>query len=206
MYTQNNEEQLILDYFKSSNPQELTVLDVGANDGITFSNSKKIIELGWNAVLIEPSPKAFERLQKLHESNEKVKILNVAITPTNSIFCLHESESLLNMGDVALVSSIKHEETERWRKANINFNKVDVPGITFDNMCMQVEEYTYDLISIDVEGFDYDVLSQIDLNKVGCKMLIVEFNGKDKHNFVHYVSEFGLKLISENPENLIFTR
>ena len=58
----------------------------------------------------------------------------------------------------------------------------------------------FDLISIDVEGFDYDVLSQINLESVGCKCLCVEFNGKNKDGFVNYVNQFGLRLISENPK------
>ncbi len=56
-YTQNNEEQIFIDYFKNQNPSELCVLDIGANDGKTFSNSLRLIELGWSAILIEPSPK-----------------------------------------------------------------------------------------------------------------------------------------------------
>ena len=44
MYSQNNEEQVILDYFGNKIGN---LLDIGANDGITLSNSRKLIELGW---------------------------------------------------------------------------------------------------------------------------------------------------------------
>jgi hypothetical protein len=64
----------------------------------------------------------------------------------------------------------------------------------------------FNLISIDVEGYDYEVLSQIDLVSVGCEMLIVEFNGKDEALFTDYANKFDMKLISKNPENLIFVK
>ena len=43
-------------------------VDIGAHDGITFSNSKFFEELGWDGVCIEPNPKIFEkRMNKLCE-------------------------------------------------------------------------------------------------------------------------------------------
>ena len=203
-YTQNNEEQIILDYFSKHNGT-LTVLDIGANDGKTFSNSLRVIEEGWNAVLVEPSPKAFAKLKELHGNNSNVICVQSAITNVNGTFELQESSTLLNQGDVSLVSSIKVEETERWRNANVLFSPVFVMGLDFKTFMVAIDQYKFDLISIDVEGFDYDVLSQINLTEVGCKMLIVEFNGKEKEKFVDYCSKYSMKLISENPENLIFT-
>jgi hypothetical protein len=37
-------------------------------------------------------------------------------------------------------------------------------------------------------------------------MLIVEFNGKDEALFTDYANKFDMKLISKNPENLIFVK
>lgn len=59
-YSQNNEQAIILKYFGS---QRGTVLDIGANDGITLSNSRALIELGWSAVLVEPAEIAFRKLR-----------------------------------------------------------------------------------------------------------------------------------------------
>ena len=42
MYSQNQEEQIILDYFNDVKVGH--VLDIGANDGKTFSNSLALIE------------------------------------------------------------------------------------------------------------------------------------------------------------------
>jgi FkbM family methyltransferase len=205
-YTQNNEEQIFIDFFKNQNQSDLCILDIGANDGKTFSNSLKLIELGWSAVLIEPSPKAFERLSALHSNNKKVNCFSVAISNTNGKVTLRESSTLINQNDVALVSSLIQEETVKWMDANVRFESVEVLSMDFKTFYETCPIKKFDLISIDIEGFDYEVLSQIDLESVGCKCLCVEFNGKNKEGFVNYVSQFGLKLISENPENLIFTK
>ena len=205
-YTQNNEEALILNHFANRNVSELTVLDIGANDGKTFSNSLKVIEMGWNGVLIEPSPKAFALLTNLHSFNHNVMCFPIAITNQNGMFQLQESSSLLNQGDTSLVSSLKQEETVRWANNNIRFSPVNVMGMDFKSFLETSPHKKFNLISIDVEGYDYDVLSQIDLNSVGCEMLIVEFNGKDESLFTDYAHKFAMKLISKNAENLIFTK
>lgn len=205
-YTQNNEEQIFIDYFKNQNPSELCVLDIGANDGKTFSNSLRLIELGWSAILIEPSPRAFERLSALHSNNTKVTCFPLAISNSNGVVTLRESSTLINQNDVALVSSLKQEETVKWMQSNVRFQNVEVNSKDFKTFYETCPIKKFDLISIDVEGFDYDVLSQINLESVGCKCLCVEFNGKNKDGFVNYVNQFGLRLISENPENLIFIK
>ena len=64
------------------------------------------------------------------------------------------------------------------------------------------------LAPIDIEGFEMQVLSQIDLTKYKTKMLIIEWNGRahDKTNFTEYCAKHKMKLIEQNPENLIFTK
>jgi hypothetical protein len=83
---------------------------------------------------------------------------------------------------------------------------VNVIGMDFKSFQATATHKQFNLISIDVEGYDYEVLSQIDLGSVGCEMLIVEFNGKDESLFTDYANKFGMKLISKNPENLIFVK
>lgn len=206
MYTQNNEEELILNFFQNKPLEQRCVLDIGANDGKTFSNSLKVIELGWRGILFEPSPKALELLRPLHYGNPNVTIYSFAMTNEDGDFELNESASILNEGDTSLVSSLKQEETMKWRKANIQFSPVTIKGMKFDTFLKDSEIKKFNLITIDVEGFDYDVLSKINLTEVGCEMLIVEFNGKDEELFTSYVTQFGMKLIAKNPENLIFTK
>lgn len=53
---------------------------------------------------------------------------------------------------------------------------------------------------------DYDVLIQMNLQELQCKVLCIEFNGKDIQKYVDYVSKHGMTLVHQNPENLIFLK
>jgi FkbM family methyltransferase len=99
-YSQNSEEDVILDYFGNFKGH---LLDIGANDGITLSNSREMIVRGWGGVLVEPSPTAFKKLKYLYLDHSKIDLLNVAIGATNGPAMFYESGSLLDRDDVALV-------------------------------------------------------------------------------------------------------
>jgi FkbM family methyltransferase len=202
MYSQNSEEQIIKSYFGESLG---TFLEIGANDGKTLSNCYQLSLDGWDGVCVEPSSKVWMQLNKNHLKHNKVQLLNVGIAEYNGKAKFFDSGELLRNGDKALVSTIDESETVRWKRSGIPFEETEIDVINFETLLELSSYKTFDLISLDAEGFDYKILSQIDLKKVGCKMLIVEWNGKDKPLYQLYCESFGMKLIAENGENLIFT-
>lgn len=207
MYTQNNEEEIILAYFGD---RKGTVLDIGANDGKTFSNSLALIERGWNADLVEASPIAFSKLKYLHQDREGVFLHNIAIVGEgeSGFITLHESGSLISDKDHALVSTVVPSEKERWNSLNMQWKEVTVQAVNFHEFTKLSPFEKYELITIDIEGKDWDVLKQIDLSHFGCEMLIVEWNGNIQacNKFETYADAHGLKCIHTNPENMIFAR
>ena len=62
MFSQRDEEQVILDHFGD---RVGTFLDVGAYDGITFSNTHALALKGWSGVCVEASPSCFVKLMKI---------------------------------------------------------------------------------------------------------------------------------------------
>ena len=122
MYSQNKEEQVILDYFGFL---QGTFLDIGANDGVTFSNTKMLAERGWKGVLVEPSPKAYAKLKEIYRGVDGVYTYPFAIGNHNGTATLNESSSLINKEDVALVSTLKAEEMDRFRSIT-NYTPVEV--------------------------------------------------------------------------------
>lgn len=201
-YSQNNEEQLIKDYFGGHIG---TFLEIGANDGKTLSNCYQLALDGWGGLCVEPSPKVWTTLMNNHANHHKVQCMNVAIGGECAKSVLYDSDTLLRNGDKALVSTLEYSELGRWGNS-VTFDETEVEVIDFDTMVRLSNIKQFDLISIDAEGLDWKILKQIDLNKVGCKMLIVEWNGKDKELYKMYCEGFGMRLTSENGENLIFQR
>ncbi len=200
MYSQNNEEQIILDYFKDK--PEGVLLDLGANDGKTFSNSLALIERGWQADLFEPSPTAFKKLQELHKKNNLVVCYNNAVVPKDyqgEKITLHDMGSHVGNDDTSLLATTVEREKARWKGEQ--FTPVEVYVTHADAF----ELYNYDFITIDIEGAEECVLPHIDWDAL--QMLCIEWNSDVVKKLIYekYIPrEF--KLIHQNGENLIYAR
>lgn len=201
-YSQNGEQQIILDYFKDFKGN---VVDIGANDGITLSNSYALIQQGWSGVLVEPSKETYNKIFEIHQG-KSIEVFNVAISDKEGEFEFFESGTHLNKGDTSLLSTLKKEELDRWKGSDNQFSKSTCKAITFKTLLEKSTYKKFDFITIDAEGLDFEILSQIDLNEVGCKLLCVETNSVCDLKYIQYCTKFGMKVHYKNYENLIFKR
>jgi FkbM family methyltransferase len=205
-YGQNKEDELINNLIVSKYGSDFKgcVLELGANDGITLSNSRYFIENGWQGVLIEAGKLPFQKLMQNILPNTIP--INCAVGNQNGFLNFYESENLLDANDVGLVSSLVASETERWRKAGIGYSEYQVECFTWDSFIdkFHLKSQNFDIISIDIEGMDYDVLIQMNLEELDCKVLCIEYNGKDMQKYVDYAVKYGMSLVHFNPENVIF--
>lgn len=206
---QNNETQVVIDYFTKKYGPDFkgNVLDIGANDGVTFSNSFDLIQSGWSAWLVEPSS-AFNEIVAFYCSNSAVIYYNVAIGPNAGKMVLYESGAHVKDGlDNALVSTLVPDEMVRW--GSVKFKPVTVDVITFDDLYDKMgHPDNVHYVTIDVEGYEMHVLPHIDLSAIGCEVLCIEWNGRYDlwHMFTEYCNKFGMKEIHRNGENLIFAQ
>jgi hypothetical protein len=104
-------------------PEHGRLLDVGAGPPVTWSNSRALIEKGWDAVLIEPSPKFFMELFKEYQWNERVQLANCAVGLEWGLRRFWYTEDV--------VSTIDEVHYERWRTSADYigmFTSIDVEG------------------------------------------------------------------------------
>ena len=200
MNSQNNEEALILKYFGK---HKGTFLDIGANDGMTLSNVWACVKRGWAGVCVEPSPEAFARLKKNMHPYE-VEVFNVAIGQKAGTMTLHDCGTHLKRGDVALLSTLDKEHAEKW--AGHKFKPVEVTVITMGELLEAASFPNFDLVTIDAEGLDLAILQQMDLEKMGVRMLIIEHEHSDIDAMRKYCQRFGLREYAVNRQNLIMVR
>lgn len=202
-FSQNNEDEIIDRYFGQYRG---TILEIGANNGATYSNSLYLIRNGWSAVLVEPSEKVFPALKKLHFENDNVFVVNAAIGEKNGPCKLFDSGDFLLKGTCSLLSTIKPEEIKRW--GDVSFEETDATMITFDTLLEQSPYKKFAFISIDCEGYDLNVLRQIDLDAVGCKVICIEHNSIPHilSQMREYIEPFGFRQIGYNAENIIMAR
>lgn len=200
-FSQNNEEQWIADYFGD---HVGTLLDLGANDGTTLSNSRAAILRGWFGVLVEASPTAFSRLRSLYAYEEQVELHNVAVCAQSGKMILHESGPHLNTGDTGILSTLVTAERDKWAPTT-HFTPAWVECVTFQDLLKRSQFAEFDMITMDIEGMDETVLTQMDLRSMGVRMLIIE-NNVDLNRVAEYCASHEMRSYRNNQENTAFVR
>lgn len=200
-YSQFGEQEIIRNYFGS---KVGTFLDLGANDGKTLSNVYDCVLRRWAGTCVEPSKIPFNKLLELHKNND-VECFNIGISDKEGLVEFHDSGTHLNKGDTSLLSTFVQNDYDKW-KGSTEFTTTTAQLITFKQLMVLSKIKTFDLISIDIEGLDFQVLTQMNLTKLKCQMLIVETNSVEDQKYIDYVTSFGMKLIHKNYCNLIFVR
>lgn len=199
MYSQNNEEEIILKYFggKVGN-----FIDIGANDGKTLSNTFALTERGWTGVLIEPSPKAFALLKENYKGKKNSYFYNFALGTTNGKVKMWDSETHLNKGDHGLLSTLVESERNRW--TNEKFNEIEVKCFRWKTFLNRLSVKEFDFISMDIEGLEVELLKQIDLRPTS--LVCLEWNSKPEVKEQFDKLMVGFTIIYTSPENLIYGR
>jgi FkbM family methyltransferase len=199
MYSQNNEEEIILNYFQNKKGH---FLDLGANDGITLSNTHQLALNGWSGVCVEPAPTAFNKLKNLYKDNSSIECLEVAVGEKNGIMTLYDSNEHLGKGDTSLLSTLIPSEIDRW-KGTQKFTPIEVKVITVEKLMETVKNNNFDFVSIDCEGVDYELLKSFIQFSNQTSMICVEWNNQDINKYIEILPNY--TLIYKNYENLIFT-
>lgn len=207
MYSQKKEDNLIWEYFKNKPVGHL--LDIGANDGKLFSNSLWLIEHGWGGVLVEPSPKAFDKLLDTHGTNPKIQMFNYAITDHDGEIDFYESGSVKVTGryeNTSLVSTIIPDYLRPWAM-RVSFEKLIVPCKSFASFLNDSDTKKFEFITIDAEGEDFGILKQMDLNALGCQFICIEHDKvTPKADFQRVIEEQGYRYIAHTSVNLLMAK
>lgn len=205
MYSQNQEEKAILDYFNTPGQVKImgTFIDVGANDGVTFSNTRALALVGWKGVFVEPSPRAFERLKTLYNGHKGFYLYEYAIDSHNGKKILWESGPLCSAADDGLVSTFHQHEKERFQKT-VKYEPVEVKTFRWKTFLNRLKVKKFDFVSLDTEGCDLAILEQMDLTDVKC--IALEWNSKPelKADFEKYLD--GFHVIYTSAENILYAR
>ena len=193
------EDDFVISHFsdKKINRKRI-VVDIGAADGLTGSNSRKLInEHDWSGILVEPFLPFYEFLVKLYNDNKNVTILNYACD-------VNETETVIyfqnNQDKVGLTSLLSETAVAQ----NLNETQV-IKTKKFNDI---VETQDIDFLSIDTEGKDFDILKNIDFGKYNIGVICCErwVGHDDDYNniIINFLSEKNFKLSKITISNLIF--
>ena len=199
-FSQNNEQEVILKYFGD---YVGTFLDLGANDGETFSNTRALALSGWKGILIDCSPTAVTKCKELYKGFKGIYVYDYAIYKHNGKEIFQNSGALCSASDTGLVGTFHANEKARFDKS-VSYAPVEVKTFTWKTAINRWRIKEFDMISIDIEGSELYVLPHMDLSKT--RLICIEWNGNQllKHAYEQYLE--GFKLIHTTGENLIYAR
>jgi len=144
-----------------------TIVEVGAFDGVRYSNSYLLEQKGWCCVLIEPNPELCKQIANIRRS----QVFNCAAGATSSKLMLSfqrgKEEYAFTTGDPALVS--RTEEVGLVEMVEVYQRKLD-------DICAEAQIGQIDILTIDVEGNEMAVLAGFDIKRWRPKLILVEDN------------------------------
>lgn len=141
----------------------LTFIEVGAADGITFSNTYFLEKcLGWNGLVIEPDPQSFQKLELVNRSCHKYQgaVLNIDAQQAPMTSC----------GELSIMDASTESRKESMKRAaaaeGLTASRVRVPVARLGKLLELYNMTEVHYLSIDVEGTEINVLKSIDLRKI----------------------------------------
>ena len=166
--SQNGEDGVLLRLMNELDiePSSSWCVDVGAYDGIAYSNVRQFINQGANAVMIEPSivggggePK-FEHLVDLPKEFSNVIVFNYAVIPPS--YTDEEKEKTLRVIEA---------NDARWGKPR----KEKLEGMELDKILGKTEiPEDYDVLNIDTDVCDHPIWKHH--KKYKPKIVVIEIN------------------------------
>lgn len=168
-----------------------TFLDIGADDGVRFSNTfffEK--EKGYTGLCIEPRKAAFKKLI----TNRKCNCENIAVDVENREV---EFQELFGYG-CGLSGIIRNYDPrhvkriiqEKKNPKHVKSEIIKVKTRKLQELLNQYNLYNIDFLSLDIEGGELDILKSIDWEKVRVNVITVENNYYDPE-FRKYLESIG---------------
>jgi len=179
MYYSQCQEDIFLNETIFKNKQNGIYIELGALDGILYSNTKFFEDsLNWKGILIEPHPEKFKLLLTNRPNNFLF----------NSLVSCHKEplEFRYFLDCHAAVSGVentlsKHhfdvyfESDNEWHKS-LPQNKISIKPITLTEIVKQTQLPHIDLLSLDVEGHEFEVLQSWDFS-IPIDIILIETLG-----------------------------
>lgn len=182
----NEENKLIKLFFKGL--RNGVFVEIGAYDGITFSNTLKLETcFDWKGLLIEGDKLSFDRMKANAKKYRPRSILrHGAVCAPPQKFVNFAREGKATSGDLDIMAKFK--KSRRWHDERRNATSGQWRSGWFDAVpCRTMAEYLSEasishinFFSLDVEGSELEILMTIDFQRVNIDVLMIE---EDKHSY-----------------------
>jgi FkbM family methyltransferase len=190
MFSQNQEEKYILEYFKNKAGR---FLDVGAYDGKALSNTYALVQRGWTGVMVEGSPSVYELLCENVPSND--------ITKLNMIVSTDNDADVVFYDNLQATATMNLENVRKWEKET-PFTTIQRRTTHYEKM-LETTGTEFDFVSIDVEGGSVELFFGLFPILTTVQCWCIEHDGNDQA--IRKLCS-GWKVLYFNAENIIIGR
>jgi FkbM family methyltransferase len=190
--SQYGQDQIVYDLL--GKPQSGTFVDIGANDGVSFSNSLFFEKKNWTGLCIEPHPIAYETLK----SSRSCECLNACVIDSDTTvdFLVIEGSAHMLSGIASFMDQKHLERIEREIKNSGGQQRtIKIDALCPDTFLSKYSIKRIDYLSIDTEGCELAILKHFDLKEIEVKVIGVE-NGSRSPELFNYLNRAGYKLHS----------
>ncbi|MEL6717412.1 MAG: FkbM family methyltransferase [Bacteroidota bacterium] len=182
-----------LDTYSKSKKGDFTVIQIGANDGMTHDPIHKFIKRDrWRGVLLEPQKYVYDAfLKRVYQKNKEIHPLHAAIGSEDGMTQLYKigfsdmrwatglasfnRAQIQKAFDSGLVADrCKKYEIKIPTEASKGIAAENIPVISANTLIKKYNIQQIDLLQIDTEGFDYQVIQFFDIAKNQPKAIIFE--------------------------------
>jgi hypothetical protein len=115
VFSQNGEDGILEVLFELIGLRERVCCEFGAHDGVTFSNTRRLVMEGWKAIMIEADPARFEKLKANYGAFPGVVCLNEIVDVAE-----HRLDRILDRAGLSELAS------------HLSFLSVDIDGLDFE--------------------------------------------------------------------------
>jgi FkbM family methyltransferase len=174
MYYSQHKQDQYLDNYVFDSMEDGYFIDVGAFDGVNFSNTYFLEKnRSWRGICIEPLPKQFKKLQR----NRVCELVNGVVSSKDvehvefcelGGYCEMLSGIIANYSDdhKARIFNEQRDQNEEHLR-----DKIKVRNFRFSQLPARKE---IDLLSIDIEGGELDLLNDIDMGLYKINAILIE--------------------------------
>ncbi len=196
MYSQNQEESHILRILQHLDLTPRRFLDIGAYNPKLFSNTRRLFELGWNGVLVEPAPGPFLDLLIEYGNCPRIQLVCAAVGTTRGLVTFHNSEA------GTATSNAPHYQ--KWRDTTKYEGDFSVSVVTMDDLISKFGR-EFEFVNIDVEGDSADLFLWALRLRLRPKCFCVEHDARHEE-LTRVALLHGYCREHLNGENVIFAR
>lgn len=150
MYSQYGEDDYVMEIVKECASAKL--LEIGAWNPVDKSNSRALIERGWSAVLIEPSPGPMLNLLNEYAGNDRVHLIQAAVGVEGGLLDLMVTDDAVSTAD--------RQQYEAWKKVTSFRGALTVPCISVIELFARLGG-AFEFVSIDTEGTSVDIFAEM---------------------------------------------